>query len=448
MVLFASVITSIATAQHFISFASGPITAHHHPFTIDSVIVAFNDTSSIGEVANEFKKYPQRAYLEEGAARQLLLLLKRSFVPENTQRHLVLKVDRLTIAEGSFGGSQFGSAGICVEFLEMNANGFVREYLHGTTVVSKALDVTHLHATNIQLALEDCFIAYDKAVGEHKLTTVPIPVAQLGKVPTIAEIGLPVLSTGKPTTGIYRSFMDMARNAPDTSVSFHAKRSERNDGTITAQVEFNDAASPKGLWGVCDDGDIFINNGKRFVLAERDLTGFHVTFDPGSSPADANAAAMGAVGGALGGVLFGAVFAAGSSSSSPITTYDLDMLTGQLVPRRVKRIGTDGTELSETVIINSTNDSLPIEVTMFGGREALLRKGQHHWVRSVKRAKPLSLGLTVNEQAGATFSIDTSMPNPQVYRIERSDDGTLKCIAAVNDAEAIVRGLDPLDDVK
>jgi hypothetical protein len=414
--------------QHVIDLSEQRLSVSGLNAQVDSVIVAFSDTAAIGIVMSSIFNERLPAHLNGPIGQQLGQFIHAQLPATSSARHVVLKLNRLRITEQRINGTEAAFAGMNIEFLRREGDDWVREYVHGTTTFSKSLDATHLHAANIANALNECLQGYAYANWTGTLSDLRMPQNELMIPVTPEKLHLQILTQGKPRNGIYHTFMDMANNTPSTNIPLRMKEVGEFPQQRELKVTSDSAETIRRAWGLCSEGRVYVNNGKRFVELQRDITGFHLRHLERVTEINEGEVLGFTVGNALAMVLFGSamggIYAEDRRSAPFPERLDLDMLTGQLVA--VKPPPTGSSRTSETLFVDRTSEGNHLQLLMFGGEEAVLAAGQHHWIRLVPREAIVPIDICVINRSSVRIKIDTNEADKIVYVVSNNDDGTIR----------------------
>lgn len=415
---------------------------------VDSLILTSPDSASIGNACPAAYDHQRRAYLEGGTSAYLWQVIKR-LVPSGTSsgEHLVLKINTLHVSELKHERGQCSFAGMNIEFLERRVDGWVRRYIHGTTTWHQQGDATSHHGYNVVRALRECLSAYATARATERLTAIPVAAADLSRPPVAGALQLPIQLVGSPAEGVYHSFMRMANNDPEVVHHLTLNEHENTDDGRALSVKGPHAEDARSWWGLCHDGIIYMNNGRRFVELQRDATGFFTRTEVGIDNTTATAA-MGVVSGVFLGVVGAALIVASTDQPKRPTRLDLDLLTGQLVPSEViyarEEVGSSRT----LFIADSTLKGRSAYVLVYGGEEVRLMAGQYHDLELTVRGTPVPLEVRVDGQT-RSFGLDTKSHRNNAVIIGTASDGSLS-VDLLNDeaAQAARSSLRPELEVK
>jgi len=212
-----------------------------------------------------------------------------------------------------------------------------------------------------------------------------------------------------------------------------------------------DDPAPGELWGVSDGRYLYINVGNRFLRMDRAGNEFSANYNlTGSTQGKvAGAVAVGVAFGLIGVGLYYAI-----SSGSEMIPLKLNMLTGSLV--RANSHGMEGTKKEETsdhLFLYSRHCPVDTTVNMFvyGGMEAALRKDGYHVVSMVPRPGPVPVEIQVGEGPPTGIEITTGRTggDPDVYLIKVGKDGIPTVDRLTGEmASSVLKKLDPAKEVK
>ncbi len=432
--------TPVAKAQKFIDLSDRSLAIGNAAITVDSVIVAFNDTAAIGDmlVGRFYKRVP--VYLGRSVKQSLDDFVHRSLSDSAHQHHVVLKINRLAVAERRIGRSDVTFAGLNIEFLSVKNGMWIREYIHGSTSWSSGPNFIRLFGKDIAKAITECLTGYHYALRSGTITELPVSDRDLAIPVTPEQLHLPILTSGQPKDGVYHTFMEMANDRPSTPLDFRAEvvgiPGEQRELVVTGEQK--DLA--RDAWGICFNGRVFIRIGTHFIGFERDINGFHVEQLMRAPSLVDHRTSVGTyvMFGALGGLFFG-------GHSMDVVSHrrlDLDMLTGQLILPEPPVAGTE----SRTLFICEGGQAC---LFIYSEKEACLMKDQHHTVRLVIRKESVPVEVRIANLSTVTITIDTHAEGAQVYLIGTdADGGPMVRQAEPSNAAELLGRMRPENEVK
>lgn len=445
-----------AQAQYLVDLSKATRVAVPDGLYIDSVITSFNDSARIGTVLRGLGNRPVPAYLAGGISKGLEEAL-RNAAPSQGVRHCVMRVNALDIREVSKGISEECSCALNFELLSRSGSGWVRLFEYATTSsFNGGLDATDKQPANIAAAFTKGFAEFSRLQLSGALAAaVPVAAPQAG---TLAGMDLtyPVLTVGAPARGLYRDFLAFRDQHPDTVARFTLKAVNKKDPRMNFAklTTSSDGPAQDSLWGLSDGRYLYVNVGRNFMRMERSGNDFKGVYNlNGNERADPAVTVSGLIPGLLYGAL-GAALASGGTSGRGIIPVRLDMFTGNLLP--------DGLQDGEVIGEPTTNDYLflyshdhlldtTLNMYVYGGLEATLRKGEYHVLKLVSRPDLVPVEFRVGD--GPTSRIDiateTMGGTTAVYMVHVRKDGATN-LDRLSDEQARLelRRLDPAKEVK
>jgi hypothetical protein len=237
--------------------------------------------------------------------------------------------------------------------------------------------------------------------------------------------------------------MDMRDQRPDIATAFDVKYLSDSDPRVQeAKLKLANDTLEDDVWGFCDGKAVYMNMGRRYMRLLRGENGFSA-WCPTPTPSSVYITP---------GIMFGMIgvmVMQGTGSANPLTHFDLDLLTGSM---RAPQESAAAPARSEHLFVYSRHCDLDtvLDLTMYGGPEARLKRDMYHWVRLVPRAETVPLLVQLGQQPPVQVDLRTDITDDaQVHLIKVNANGevTVDHLNAAM-AHALVEKLDPAKEVK
>ncbi|MFT3885555.1 MAG: hypothetical protein QM724_09030 [Flavobacteriales bacterium] len=411
---------------------------------VDSVIACFDSHAAIGTVMKGMTNRSVPAYLGPSVTEAVMAVLHQPAEAPGDQ-HVFLRLNVLRISERSMGLSELAPCALNFDVLMRDDSGGVRMlFEQAVTLSSSGSDVTKKHARNIHAALADGMLRFAEEARLGRLWDCPVPLRDLYKAPLPLRSGFAILSGRPPERGLYRSYMAMRDQRPDTATAFEVKYLSDSDPRLQeAKLKVVGDTLKDDIWGFSDGKDIYMNMGRRFARLTPEQQGFR-TWYPGPNTSNTYVTA---------GIMFGMIGVLVAKAAEPgneLVPFELDLLTGSM--QMAGASNAPGSAESEHVFVYSRHCALDtvVEMTLFGGEEARLIKGSYHNVRLVPRAKLVPLELHIGMWPPIIIELDANtVDDTQVYLIKVNANGGI-AVDHLNRqmAQATLSKLDPAKEVK
>jgi len=384
----------------------------------DTVLVSFDPQEPLAIVRRVNSMGEQRAthvIFDKHPSRALEFLLGPGLVPASSDSVLFLKVNRLKLDE--LGGRS--SCTLHAEVIERHS-GVARRLYEGSVGVTgdRCGKDEQCHEQNLLNALQEFFHAYEgsQASGSGQ----DPPMADLTTPFAVDPTNTPVLRAQAPKRGLYRSFMDMRMDQPDSLYAFELRETVSSlGGGHIMKLKHATNAIVEQYWGLSDGTNAYVRMGDTFLRLDRSGNAFS-TRVARPDTYDAGAAVMG---GLFFGLIGGAVAASATASSNAPILCDLDMLCGDLVPR-------DASAHTETYARNIfqltrfAKESGTITVECEGLPQVGLTKGQWTSFALPPQASDRTVRIA-GASSVTTVGIETNSDDVNVYLIDVKKDGTV-----------------------
>jgi hypothetical protein len=289
----------------------------------DTVLIPYDPLEPVGSMHRLDQNGEMRTVhmvLKDHPAAMLQRLLGMSAGAEPVHGTLYFKVNRLRFSERG----KSSQCDLHAEVLERSIDGFLRRFESTATARSiRCDDGMACHERDLENALRSFFDAYTLA------TLLDAPVDPSARF-TVTPANTPMLDVRKPARGLFRSFMDMRMNMPDTTLNMEIRREDQEPASAERLKLKNMPDSILDeLWGLSNGHYLYIREGTEFHRLYPMDSGYYASIQ---FPATVDPAAV-VGGGLLFGAIGGGVMWALSSDPGPRVLFDLDMLTGGLVLR-------------------------------------------------------------------------------------------------------------------
>lgn len=437
--------TSAASAQHLVDFSKVPPVEVPAGLHIDSVIATFSDSASIGIVYRGANNRPEPAFLPGGVATTMEGLLRNGPATDTTV-HCTMRINALAIKEA--GNVRY--CGLNVELLTRMDSGWVRIFSHaGTTKLRGGADATQNRARSIANGFAEVMAKFTEARSQGRLTAQQLIHPPKAGVVDEVQQPYPVLLAGAPAQGVYPNFQDFLDQRPDTSCAFSLKPVGVDPMVPMVKLKNErDCPIPDEPWGVSDGQHVYINVGNRFLWLNRTGNQFVSRYPVNTETVDAGLLFTSMAFGLLGGV----VYLAASPPNKPIPVK-LDLLTGSLKDQVQRDPGmTADPRSSEHLFLYDRHCAMDttVEMLVYGGMEAKLRKNQYHRLKLVPRVEKVPVLVRVGDGKQTLIEISTGKVggDPLVYLITVGKDGN-PAVDQLNDymTGSILKKLDRFTEV-
>ncbi len=421
---------------------------------VDSVIASFRDTACMGTIFKGTGHKKQKVYLGNGLSTAVETLLRNDTVAENP-RHCTMRVNALSVWEVEGYASERTYCGLNFELLAETDSGWVRIYDHGATLLARrAAGGNEPLEALIARALAQGLSDYSRAQGDGRIVPKKLRWPPITGIYDGSSRDWPVLQVGTLARGLYRSFQDFRYQRPDATCGFTVMPEGRDPSNPWAKVKpVKGCELPEDCWGISDGKDAYIKMDGRLLRLDRSGPVFtaRIESEVGSQAAQAVVGmAFGLIGGAIYGAIYGAMTANRVQPVSGNVDVELDMLTGSIKPferKEADMVTSDHLFVYDGACSMDTT----LEMYVFGGFEAKLQRGGHHWLKLVPRVNAVPVEFSAGHGAKSVINIHTERVGgePVVYAVcvESKDDIRVERLSE-EAAKGVVRSLDPGNEVK
>ncbi|MBL7939249.1 MAG: hypothetical protein JNL43_07810 [Flavobacteriales bacterium] len=323
---------------------------------------------------------------------------------------LLLKVNRLHMDEMG----KRTSCSLHAEVIERSEDGFRRLHEGTVTVLGDRcrsdLPCYEKLFLNSLLAF---FLQYEDAIATDDGRPGPLEASELSVPFRVDPSNTPILGDQPPRRGMYRSYLDMRMDRPDSLYNFELRETVSSPGGLrVVKVKHMSAEAEEQYWGLCTGKHPYVRVGDEFHRLDRTGNGYTASVP---QPATSDPAAIG-----LGALFFGAlgagVAAATTTTATPPILFDLDMLSGGLVPHdRSRETLTYAQHIFH--ITRFAKSEAPMTLTCDGDTITTLLKNQWTSFSLPPRATKSRVVLT-NGNSEAIFDIDTNTDRLEVHLID------------------------------
>ncbi len=417
---------------------------------IDSVIASFRDTTCIGAVLKGTSHGKVQVYLEKGLSNAMEAWLWNDTVADRPL-HCTMRVNALSVWEIERYASTRAYCGLNFELLTKTDSGWVRLYEHGGTT-SAYLGTNRKGALDefIGKAIAQGFSMYAASKAAGLLTPEKLPWPPIPEIFDASGHDWPVLQVGAPASGLYRGFQAFRDQHPDETCGFTIKPFSRDplDPLVKVKPE-KGCKKLDDCWGISDGKNAYINLEGHFFRLHRSGPMFttRLIMEAGSV---SSAVAVGIAFGLIGGAIYGAMLAKRPQLIDGTADVQLDMLTGSIRPYEQKAPDL-ATSDQLFVYDNACSLDTTLEMYVFGGLEAKLQRGGHHWLKLVPRVNAVPVEFRVGQGAKLAINIHTERVGvePVVYSICVESNERIRVERLSNEAaKDVVRSIGRDDEIK
>lgn len=383
----------------------------------DTVFIAYDTRHPLGVRPGVGPYLPEYLLLREHPA----TMLKRLFgdVPAQDPRseRLFLKVNRLHVDEVD----GHSTCDLHAEVLRGADGRFTRLYESPERVRSerKGSDA-RAHGMNVVAVVQAFLNGFQAAAESGKLTDVPVAAARLTAPLPITSVEAPILGVDRPKRGLYRSFMQMRMNEPDSLFAFVltplADGSGENNTVIVNGVS---KAAVEAYWGLSDGTHAYVRVGRDFVRLDHHLGGFEARIPLWSKPDASTAFVVGLTFGMLGVAI---LYATGDQQTGTLTV-DLEMLCGELIPRS-ELLEEPPSAVHIITYEPSSKANAPIIIEVPGASPVTLQRGQWTSVRLPLQLDPVRIAVKC-PLSHWTIHANTATINTEIHAASLTKDGRL-----------------------
>ncbi|HEY0977952.1 MAG TPA: hypothetical protein VGE21_10835 [Flavobacteriales bacterium] len=408
-------------AQHVVHLSEQPPLVVPEGLVIDSLSIRFDPHHAIGTVMKGAWNRSDPAFLGTDAQQELRSLLPHASNGTNAL-HCALRINVLRISDRSGSVSEMAPCALNFDVLAHSDSGIVLLYEYAGTVTTKGgLDATGRHAGSIRNSLQGGIDAFWREWSGGRIEPRVVHGADAHRG-LLGTLGYTALMNGSLPKGVYRTFMDFRDQRPDTTLSFEMKPVRNEMGrSLMVRMKFTEGTPYTDVWGFSDGTALFVDLGDRFVRMARGPQWFTAVI-PAQEMLDAGTVV--AVGFMFGAIGAGILMASHSRAQGPLTTFELDMLTGSLVPANVDPWRPI---VCEQVFIHSKHTALDtlVEVAIPGLTTVGLPKNSYHVAEVLASTQPMVMQVRVKDGRSVEFPlINDRLADPQVYLIKVDKSGT------------------------
>lgn len=317
--------------KYEISLAKRKTSKPLQKIAVSKIIDLRYDKTNIGWIQKGLSSDKVPADFKTAIDQEIITFLKNNIAVSDNSIPLIVKINKLEIAERWNGNFQYAAAEVALEFLVrrtdgsgycsvLNSGSYREPYLTS--------DVTGIHDENIATVLEDCFSQISKLNIAEICSQVPALPEDYLQVNTYFKEGsrkVPALEAAFPKKGVYQNFQEFQNNAP----SLDQEVSMDKNGKF-----FYNASGKKveKVWGYSDGKNAYIlhaDDKNYYPLTKLDdqfiYSGSVTTYSDGAILAGKilSVAAGGTVGG-------GGLLASELSKKKSTAQFTINMITGRL----------------------------------------------------------------------------------------------------------------------
>ncbi|MBL7953649.1 MAG: hypothetical protein JNJ91_01330 [Flavobacteriales bacterium] len=386
----------------------------------DSVLVSFNPEDPLAIVRRVNSMGEQRTLfvIFDGEPSHVIEpLLGPGLVPFYEDSVRILKVNRIRSDEVG----PISSCNLHAEVITRQGGTLLRSY-EATVGVSgsKCGKDEACHEQNLVRALQSFLDGFALAKSRGELGNEVLSEADLSAPFVVEASNSAILRVDAPKRGLYRTYMQMRMDQPDTlnAIELREAGNSLGDGHMVKLKHIPEAVVDE-YWGLSDGSHAYVRWGKSFLRLERAGTEFFTSV-PQPDTQDATAAALG---GLFFGLIGGVVLSVATATSNPPIICDLDLLTGDLVPRSRD---VDSSSYAQNIFLFTRYAKGAEFVTIQCELDdtTSLAKGQWTNFKFPPRSSPIKIEIKA-ATGSEVVQLDTNTDQVSVYLIDVKRDGEL-----------------------
>ncbi len=383
----------------------------------DTVFIAYDTRPPLGVRPGVGPYLPEYLLLREHPATMLKRLFGDAPAHDPRTERLFLKVNRLHVDE-VYGHS---TCDLHAEVLRGADGRFTRLYESPERVRTerKGSDA-RAHGVNVVAVVQAFLNGFQAAAESGKLTDIPVAPERLTAPLPITSEEAPILAVDRPKRGLYRSFMQMRMNEPDSLFAFELTPMADGLGeSNTVTVNGMSKAAVEAYWGLSDGTHAYVRVGRDFVRLDHHLGGFEARIPLWSKPDPVMSAVVGPTFGMLGVAI---LYALGEGQTGTLTV-DLDMLCGELIPRSAL-LEEPPSAMHIITYERSSKANAPIIIEVPGSAPVTLQQGQWTSVRLPLQLEPVRIAVK-GPLSHWTIHANTATINTEIHAASLAKDGRL-----------------------
>ena len=263
MFFFLGIFQTARANDFIISLRGQKLTSDSLSYKIDKIIDARVEKNCLGFVHAGVINRKTPAYFKESFKNELSVLLNFSGVKYGN-RSIIMRINRLMIYEAVSGAQMTGFAEANVSFIEQDGDSFYELAEIVYTSSARGMEVTVLHAENIQKAISHCLSYFEKRLSDNTIKR-----RFLGKSVFENEDSEErnyLQSEPNSERGIFWTFADFRDNLPDNSVQFQVKyiRSRKGKVISASPRRTENLKVIRDAWGFTEKGIYWIRLENQF----------------------------------------------------------------------------------------------------------------------------------------------------------------------------------------
>lgn len=381
----------------------------------DTVLVAFDTRPPLGSVRRVGMDRVMHCVLKDPAATVFRRMLGPGLMTDPQAEALVLKVNKLRVDE-------VGSASIChlhAEVLGRSHGAYTRLFEAPVLIQGdRATRDGSVHETNIVAALQEFLTLFAQRARDTAPAAVPVAHAALHVPMVVSATEAPILAIPRPKRGLYRDYLQMRMDRPDTLVDFELRESMASlGGRHLLKMKRVRDTDTDALWGLSDGVYPYMRVGNAFVRLDRTLHGYEALV-PRSDTQDPGAILLG---GLYFGLVGATIAAVATTTAQPPLRCELDLLCGELMPPGGVEAGYGSTVFQVSRFAKS---GAPVHIAAPGGTAIDLAKGEWTSLRLPPQAGPVPITISTAGKS-EMIELDTNTDLTHVYSINLKKDGRL-----------------------
>ncbi|MGV3637190.1 MAG: hypothetical protein ACO1NQ_06035 [Flavobacteriales bacterium] len=383
----------------------------------DTVFIAFDTRQPLGVRPGSGAYLPEYLLLREHPATVLKRLFGDGLAKDPRAERLFLKVNRLHVDEVD----GYSTCDMHAEVLRGADGRFTRLYESPEHVrTDRKWADARTHGANVVAVVQAFLNGFQTAAESGQLTDVPVPPAQLSVPLPITSQEAPILVVDRPKRGLYRTFMQMRMDQPDSLFAFELSPvPDEMAKNNTVYVNGMPKAAVEAYWGLSDGTHAYVRVGQDFVRLDPHLGGFEARIHLWSQPDPATAFAVGLTFGMLGVAI---LFASWDQPAGHLLV-DLDMLCGELIPRSAL-LQEPPSALHIITYKGTSKGDGPIIIEVPGSVPITLRRGQWTSARLPLQLEPVHI-VVEGPLGRSTIQASTATINTEIHVASLTEEGGL-----------------------
>jgi len=414
LLILGSTLWPIRSLAQFVIPIPGSVDRPSTELWSDTVLCAFINLFPLGTMYPDGHNRPDTIDFSKGATVALQEVLRNTKQTDPSGPAKLLKVNAIQFTQYS----GFAHCGLNIEVLERREGQHFRSFEYGTavSVPFRGTDLSE-YGTGILSALQEAMDSYDLALSNGTTTSVLLADAALRIPPEIGLDLAPVLGAPSFRRGLYKTFMDMRADRPDSTLAPEMHPTARSTGEDqVVRLKKIDTSISESIWGFSNGWNVYKRVGKDFVRLDRRSGRFLA--DLSTKPTyNAGEIAAAAAGGLLLGLIGGLIVVPFIDHTAETVPVLLDMRTGEFVARPADPSDNYTMHIFQYSRFAETDDA----VIVSWDPDHAVRLTRRQWVAltPAPQERPLEVRIRSEHGEGTSVLIDTRSERTQVYAITK-----------------------------